>query len=745
MRRIIILSILMIISLSSFSQERIGLVLGGGAARGLAHIGVLKAIEEYQIPVDVVGGTSMGAIIGGLWASGYTASEIESIFLTSDIKNWFTEIPIREKLPIYYSINSYPTFIDLFIENNRFIVPEGTLDDKLINLELYSFFAETDNAIRGDFRKLWKPFLCTATDINMENPLIITSGSLGNSIRASMSLPVIFKPAKIGDQYLFDGGMFDNIPAKAVRDTFDADFIISIDVSGNKKTLERKNLNVFDITFTLVDLLTINLSRDSLELMGHYVRPSVDDFNGYEFTKAKELIELGYTAMKEQAPAILEKIRRREEYPSYRRNLIDDFAVFDGRIIGEIKIEADNNLTRSTVLNAIEMRVGDIFSFSKLKLGFYRLYAIGLFKSIEPEIKYNRIGRNLSIIIKTTPISYNKVSVGAFADSRAGINIYAKYEKNNIFNYGGMFDLYGFAGNFVKGASINLFFPSLGYTNTIAGIYTNYHIYKYFGVYENTFGYHHNFNATMLLGNNFGSRSFFSLFGGARYKKIEERDILKNSFGLFYLKNTISSSFENISGERSGFMIGINVPFYSFLADSIPTLSTIVSSDNFKQTYFKGIGEFTKMAKLHTRFNMSFFSSIGVITQLYKNHQYNDKIQIDYSVARPTFEFQYLYDPILTGRYFISFGISEKFYVNETVFIKNETEIAGFTNQLIAEFDPSFIGGSRLSLGISTIIGLFEIGGGYFRSKIDNETRSKFTYSIYLGNPIEKLDILDIY
>ncbi len=728
-----------------YSQEKIGLVLGGGAARGLAHIGVLKAIEEFHIPVDVVGGTSMGAIIGGLWSSGFTAAEIESIFLSSEMMNWFTETSIKEKLPIYYSINSYQTLIDLNVENNKLIMPEGTFDDKIINFGLYAFFAEIDNAINGDFRKLWKPFLCTATDINMDRPMIIVKGRLENSIRASMSLPVIFKPAKINGRALFDGGMVDNIPAHAVKDSLGADFIISVDVANNRRTSEKRHFNLMDVTFTLIDLLTANTSKDTLEPMGYYVRPEVGNYNGYEFNKVQELIDLGYKAMKEAAPKILEKLKRTEDYPSYRKDLIDNFIVFEGRIIGEIEIKTQNALTKNTILNAIEMKPGSIFSYDKLRTGFYRLYAMGIFSSITPEITYDKNNKTLKIIINAEAINYNIISIGAFTDSKAGINIYAKYEKNNIFNYGGMFNVYGFAGNFIKGASLNLFFPSLGHTNTIAGIYSNYHIYKYFGVWTNTFDYHYNFHTTILFGNNYGAKSVFSLFWGSRYKKIAEDDLLKTSFGLYYVENTLNSVGENKSGIRRSFMLGINVPVHSFVFNEISTYSDIFSLNNFQQSYFKGTGNFLNSIKVYDKLNVSLFSSAGLITQMYKNQIFNTGVSVDYPMMRPTFEFKYLFDRALTGRYFVSAGMSERFYVNDNIFIRNETEAYAFMNQMKNDFSPSFIAGTRLSLGISTILGLFEMGGGYFKSRTDTLDRSFFTYSIYLGNPIEKFDILDTY
>ncbi|HAF07641.1 TPA: patatin, partial [candidate division WOR-3] len=177
-----------------FCEEKVGLVLGGGAARGLAHIGVLKVIEEYNIPVDYVAGTSMGSIIGGLWASGYTASEIESIFLSENIRNWLNESTIKNYQPVFLFLNSYPTFLTTELKDGKLKIPESTVDDKIINLELFSFFSEIDYAIGSDFRKMYKPFLCTASDIKSENPKIFTKGKLEKSIRASMAIPLIFKP-----------------------------------------------------------------------------------------------------------------------------------------------------------------------------------------------------------------------------------------------------------------------------------------------------------------------------------------------------------------------------------------------------------------------------------------------------------------------------------------------------------------------------------------------------------------------
>lgn len=746
MKRITLLLILFT-AFQLFGQFKIGLVLGGGAARGLAHIGVLKAIEEYNIPIDCIGGTSMGAIMGGLWSSGYTAAQIESIFKSNDVKNWLLETPILEKKPLYYFINAYPTLInlDVNVSSRKFNIPEGTVDDKIVNMELFHLFAETDNAIKGDFRKLWKPFLCTAIDIHRETPKIFTTGKLEDAVRASMSIPLLFNPIKIDSLMLFDGGLFDNIPANIVKDTFNADYIISVDISGSKNIEKANNSNIFDIVFTLIDFLTVNMSEDSLRALGSYIRPEVGDYKGYEFDKADELIKLGYDAMVKEIPNIKARIQREEKYGNIRKEHIENNLPFNGIIVHTITIDASNRFTERMVRNAAELKEGEPFSFEKLNLGLYRLYSTDIFEKIEPFINFNKESGELDIKIKTYLAGHDKLGFGGFADSKAGVNLYGKYEKNNIFNYGGSFNLYGFAGNFIKGVSVNLFFPSLGYSDNLLGFYFNYHVYKYFGVWTNTFDYLHNYHMTFLVGNSFNNQSIFSLFFGTRYKNYPTKEVYKTTVGYYFITNSIMSLSQNQSGAVTNIMIGLNVPNTMFDVGDFSSYSKALNVSNIKQTYFKGIARFQRFFKLSDKINLGIISSGGIITQIYKNQELPEKISIDYPVARPTFEFRYLYDEKLSAKYIASAGFIAKYFLNENLYLQSENEGYIFFYQIIDSFDPQYIAGARISIGYSTFIGTLEIGGGYFYTNINKDKPGILTYNIHLGNPIEKFDILDIY
>ncbi|MCK4523455.1 patatin-like phospholipase family protein, partial [candidate division WOR-3 bacterium] len=277
-----------------FGEIRVGLVLGGGAARGLAHIGVLKALEEYNIPIDAVGGTSMGAIIGALWSSGYSASEIESIFVQTNVLNQIFDFSFENEKPVYYKFNYQNTILNLYYNKGKLQRPEAAIDDRLLNFEIKKFFQPVEIAIDSNFRNLWKPFLCTASDINSSKLLVFTSGSLSKAVRSSMSLPIIFKPVEYEDKILLDGGIYNNLPVKITADSFNLDYIISVDVSTHKTVLSSDNIDILDIGFSMMDLITKGINADTMEEYGTYIHPDVNAFFGYEFYKVKELIDLGY-------------------------------------------------------------------------------------------------------------------------------------------------------------------------------------------------------------------------------------------------------------------------------------------------------------------------------------------------------------------------------------------------------------------------------------------------------------------
>ncbi len=724
-------------------DEKIGIALGGGAARGLAHIGVLKIIEEYNIPIDYVAGTSMGAIIGGLWASGYTAAQIESIFLSYNIQNWLNETTIKNYTPLYLSLNSFPTFLTTEIKDGKLKIPESTLDDKIINLELFSFFSEIDYAIKSDFRKMYKPFLCIISNLKGDAPKILTSGKLEKSIRTTMALPLLFKPILFDSIPYFDGGIYENIPAKALKDSFNPDLIISVDVSSNQNRIEEKNTSLIDITFAIVDILTKNFSEKILKEYGIYIRPDVGDYRGYEFMKAREIIDKGYIKAKEILPGLKEVIKREEFYPQKDRKFyIEGYKTFDGRIIDTVIVLSENTWAKKTVLNILEMNKNDIFYFDKLKKGIYTLYSLSLFESIEPEITINEKNKRMILIVKVKEIESSIFKLGGFADSKAGLNIYGVLQKNNIFNTLSYMDIYAFAGNYIKGFSLNFFFPSLFYTNKLAGFYNNYHIYKTFNVFDNYFNYEHNYHSTLLIGNNIDNRKLFSFFLSSKYKKYSLNDLFKISAGIYYVEKEEKPFYLNIDGSKKSFIIGLNLPNFDLSLYKINTYNNIFTKNSLNNIYFKSSAYFIEQKRLSKNFNISFSFNYSFLEFLKSDMIVPSKIKLDYPLSQPTFELRYFYDKNLQKKFIILSGISLRYFLNDNLFVKLENEGSILTDQISKNLYLKYFAGTRLSINLSTPFGSLEISCAYF---FNNINRNIFMYSLHIGNPLNYQDLLSQY
>ena len=255
MRRIIIFFILGYCLTALGERPKVGLVLGGGGAKGAAEVGVLKVIERAGIPIDYIAGTSIGAVVGGLYAAGYTATELDSMFCQQE---WLTLLTDRRNdiAGELYEVRDGVTYIFGFPimgdlkagDIGGFGIMRGEQVEQLID----------SMAIRKGCRnvdELKIPFRCVAADIRSATEVIITNGQLSKAVRASMAIPGIFKPMRRDGKILVDGGMLNNLPVDVVKD-MGADIIIAVDLQQDEKK-ERKNDNGIDILSGLGDLLGI--------------------------------------------------------------------------------------------------------------------------------------------------------------------------------------------------------------------------------------------------------------------------------------------------------------------------------------------------------------------------------------------------------------------------------------------------------------------------------------------------------
>ncbi|MBN1176806.1 MAG: patatin-like phospholipase family protein [Dehalococcoidales bacterium] len=272
---------------SKARRKKVGLALSGGAARGLAHVGVLRVLQKEGIPIDLIAGTSAGAVIGAGYAWDQDMTRITREALDAD---WKKMAPM----------------IDLSLPKSGFI--KGKKVQELIAGYVGGNIKFSDLSI---------PFACVATDIDTGEEIVINSGSVPEALRASISIPGIFTVVKYEGRYLVDGGLTTPVPVEVVRD-MGADFIIAVNVNpdvtdrlgktSQKRVAARKEPNIFQIMMQSVYITTYSLARGSLENADIVIEPDLAHINAGDFNKAKELITRGRQAAEEAVPEIKRKL-----------------------------------------------------------------------------------------------------------------------------------------------------------------------------------------------------------------------------------------------------------------------------------------------------------------------------------------------------------------------------------------------------------------------------------------------------
>ncbi len=385
MKHTILILVALLLSGISFSQEqedvKVGLVLSGGGAKGLAHIGVLKVIEEAGVRIDYIGGTSMGAIVGALYASGYTARELDSIFHVID----FDEL-IQDNIPraakTFYEKNDAEKYA-LTLPFDGFKVSFPTSLSRGQNLfNLISKLTDHVSHI-NDFSELPIPFFCMATDVEKGTPVKLTHGFLPQAVSASGALPSLFSPVEINGLLLIDGGVTNNYPVDEVR-RMGADVIIGVDVQDS--LLSRENLrSAIDVLVQINNYRTINDMKEKREKTDIYIHPDIKEFSVISFNQGKSIIKSGETEALKFEEQLLELARRQlpSERPKIEKKLSDSLT------IDVIEISGNKDYTRAYILGKLKLQPPLKTTYQRFSEGINNLSATGNFSQINYFLREN--------------------------------------------------------------------------------------------------------------------------------------------------------------------------------------------------------------------------------------------------------------------------------------------------------------------------------------------------------------------
>ncbi|MGJ8663529.1 MAG: patatin-like phospholipase family protein [Marinicella sp.] len=395
----------------------IGLALSGGGARGAAHIGVLKKLDELNILIDYIAGTSMGALVGGLYASGLSPEEIEVIINEMDWGDILSDTANRENRSFRRKRDDdlYLVKSKARLKNGKVGLPSGIVVGQKIDFLLRSLTLDVSDL--NDFGSLETPFKAVATDIVTGDAVVLESGDLALALRASMSIPAIFTPIEINGQYLVDGGVANNLPIDVVR-SMGADIIIAVDISS--PLLEREELaNVFNITDQLTGILTKKNSQAQIKTLTDkdiLIAPDLQGITMMDFERATEAMTIGYQSAQGPLTALTPYSDSTRE--SAAKTSLSDSSDKNERLIDNIRIDNNSKVDSNLILANLSVNEGELLDIKKIEKDISLLYGWQLFENIRYDIK--RINNESHLIItvdeKKTGISYLQFGMKLFDD-----------------------------------------------------------------------------------------------------------------------------------------------------------------------------------------------------------------------------------------------------------------------------------------------------------------------------------------
>ncbi len=435
-------------SVQAQDRPKIGLVLGGGGAAGVAHVGVLKVLEANHIPIDVIAGNSMGAIVGSLYASGMSAAEIETVVNDLDWTQLFRDDPS-------YQIKSYDqkqqsadffSAIRVGVSRDGVKLPSGLIDGQRLMFELRRLLQPVDRI--SNFDRLPIPFRAVATDIRTGETVVLKQGNLATAVRASMSIPGLFAPVTIDDRLLVDGLVSNNLPVDVARQ-MGADIVI---VSSIPPETNRKLDSALDISLQSMDLLMRKSSDSQLASLTDkdiLILPPVGDIGNLAFDRVAETIPRGVKGAQAQLAA-LQKLATTEGQRKPQTATRDTLPKQAIRV-ARVQLENGSSLNDQLVLKKLGIKAGDVLDDQRLQTGLDRVYSLGYFSLVDYHLEQRADGDyDLKIMAHKAAQGEQRVSAGfALSDDFNGDTGYqagVKYVRQGLTDKGTELRLQGVIG-----------------------------------------------------------------------------------------------------------------------------------------------------------------------------------------------------------------------------------------------------------------------------------------------------------
>jgi len=690
MKKLIIILCLSVSFLPLLPAQKVGLILSGGGAKGITHIGVIKALEENNIPIDYITGTSMGAIIGGLYAMGWSPEEMVSILKSNDFKYWSSG-EIESKYVYYYrNADPKPGFAEMRFQIDHLdsldlkpnFFPTNLVSAQQMNYAFVPLFAQANALSGGDFYKLFVPFACVASDIYNKEAIVFRKGVLGDAIRASMTYPFVFKPIKIDDRLLFDGGIYNNFPVDVMCDDFNPDFMIGSVVANNPRKPDENNI------FMQIENMIMNKTDYSIsEDKGLLLKFKLDNMKTFDFSRIDELVKLGYDGVIKNLDIIKSHVSRQVTAAELTEKRSEFKRAFPELTFKNIVVNGVDSLQKHYIERFFHYD-NKAFSLNDFKEAYFKLISDDIISEVIPHAVFNPLTGYFDLNLNVKTQDNLKVMVGGNISSSTSNQAYLGVTYQNLAEYAQTAYVDAQFGKIYNGFGIGSRIEIPTQKNWYLKLAVVLHKFDYFEgnrlFYEdNRTSFFNQFEVYSKLSVGFPLTMKGRLEFGIGYGNLTDN--------YFQNKDSVGLSFQN---DKSNFSLGslyARVESYTLNNVMYPTkgyhystsLQLIGGEENFnsknnpavnvlqkKDLWMQYLAKWDRYFPLNARFTLGYFGELAFTTRkLLQNYTVN---LIQSPAFQPTPHSRTVYNEAFSANQYLAVGLKPIYNLTNTLHLRAE-------------------------------------------------------------------------
>ena len=583
----VLLSLLII---NAVNAQKVGLVLSGGGAKGIAHIGLIKALEENDIPIDCVVGTSMGAIIGSLYAMGYTPEQMTELILSDEFNRWYAGQNDNNYRFFFRQDEPTPSIASLSLNLSDSLLTARPQNISLVNpgqmnLGFVDVFACANAVCGGNFDNLMVPFRCVGSDVYNKNTVVMSKGDLGNSVRASMTFPFVFKPIKIDGVVVYDGGIYDNYPYDVMIDEFHPDIFIGNIVSGPDPMPSDD-----DLYGQLRSMIIQENYKDYNvpEELGISMEMNLEDVRLLDFQRAREIANRGYYFAMSMMDSIKSRLPSRRSHDVVNERRASFISRIPKLVFHDIQIEGVSDIQAEFIEREFRQDNSEgNFDYEGLKKGYFRLLSDNGIREIIPNTVYNPADSTFTLLLDVKLEDKPTIHIGGGLSTSSTSQLYAGLSYKHIGKYSIDCLLDGQVGRSYNDAQLTI---RMDMARNISKALSLKIAYSNFNYYNQKYIFNNSDNPAFNKDNEFFVKMKAALpFLNDSKAEVSLGAALHNDF---YSESTSVSNFKyDISKYK---LLGAEVRFIA------NTLNTVQYPTNGHETYICG-GIYTSAEKLYKR------------------------------------------------------------------------------------------------------------------------------------------------